>query len=611
MIRRGALLASLAALVLGSGCSCQSRPAPAPLAIPEVPAWFPAKLEHEKYVGAAACAECHADQYAKWQRSPHGRAMARPDPKTVLGRFDAQEVAIPDGRAIPRKIGDDFVMEVLTTDPEARPARDLARVDLIIASGRQHQVYLTLGGDGSYRMLPLIWLTVEKRWLPASYYQDGSADSRNAEYWRSRDVMTMGCMTCHLSQSRHRLEGGKVEVAWGDLPVNCESCHGPGKEHIRRRRAGESPDVYKDLHNLSKEEDARLCGQCHGLKAPYHLGRTDDGPAAPVLGPISLHALRADGTQLKTAYQLAGHLSSRCFLDGEMTCSACHTPHDQRPRDLAGNSAEGADSDRQCTACHRNRLDAAAAEAHHRHPAGKVRCVDCHMDYSWISNDPRMSQRTSNHSISIPRPRETIELGLPNACTTCHTDRSPQWALEAVQRWGYAKASGTRGWVQAIDRAKREERGLSGELLKILDDPETSTFLRGAVLDLLAAMPPFIQVASAVRPYTHDEDPFVRFAAWRAIAAHDPSLAAEWQKQTAADPHPYVRVESFLFRDPSAVIERASIERVLRDLLEYSSQPPAGQLHSVAQALEARGEAANAQKVHDLAERLSLPARRR
>jgi hypothetical protein len=29
----------------------------------------------------------------------------------------------------------------------------------------------------------------------------------------------------------------------------------------------------------------------------------------------------------------------------------------------------------------------------------------------------------------------TTQLGVPNACTSCHADRMPDWAIEALRRW--------------------------------------------------------------------------------------------------------------------------------------------------------------------------------
>ena len=34
-----------------------------------------------------------------------------------------------------------------------------------------------------------------------------------------------------------------------------------------------------------------------------------------------------------------------------------------------------------------------------------------------------------DHSISLPAPENTVAHGIPNACTECHTDKKPAWAV--------------------------------------------------------------------------------------------------------------------------------------------------------------------------------------
>jgi hypothetical protein len=44
-----------------------------------------------------------------------------------------------------------------------------------------------------------------------------------------------------------------------------------------------------------------------------------------------------------------------------------------------------------------------------------------------------------DHSLRVPRPDLSLSLGSPNACTQCHTDKKPQWAASAMDKW-YGKA---------------------------------------------------------------------------------------------------------------------------------------------------------------------------
>jgi tetratricopeptide (TPR) repeat protein len=43
--------------------------------------------------------------------------------------------------------------------------------------------------------------------------------------------------------------------------------------------------------------------------------------------------------------------------------------------------------------------------------------------------------RKRDHSFQAPVPENTARFGIPNACTTCHDDRSPEWAARQMNEW--------------------------------------------------------------------------------------------------------------------------------------------------------------------------------
>ena len=54
-----------------------------------------------------------------------------------------------------------------------------------------------------------------------------------------------------------------------------------------------------------------------------------------------------------------------------------------------------------------------------------------------------------DHGFTSPDPVLTKELGIPNACTTCHQDKNVDWEIEAVEKW-----YGTNMNRRARDRAR-------------------------------------------------------------------------------------------------------------------------------------------------------------
>jgi formate-dependent nitrite reductase cytochrome c552 subunit len=76
----------------------------------------------------------------------------------------------------------------------------------------------------------------------------------------------------------------------------------------------------------------------------------------------------------------------------------------------------------------------ASIEQHTHHKAGSPgsECIACHM--------PRVQQTIGNvnvrsHTFRFVYPRETDNLKVPNACNVCHTDKTTDWATEALKTW--------------------------------------------------------------------------------------------------------------------------------------------------------------------------------
>ena len=60
-------------------------------------------------------------------------------------------------------------------------------------------------------------------------------------------------------------------------------------------------------------------------------------------------------------------------------------------------------------------------------------CIACHM--------PKIEQTIANvnvrsHTFDFITPAMTDQLKIPNPCTGCHTDKSTEWARQALRAWG-------------------------------------------------------------------------------------------------------------------------------------------------------------------------------
>ncbi len=467
--------------------------------------------------------------------------------------------------------------------------------ELWIGSGRQHQVYVRRDEEGVLRLSPGIWSTLGKRWLSMDLYQRGGPDMALA-----------GCFNCHLSFVSYVAGDRGVVPGWTELPVGCESCHGPGLDHVKARQAGRDDD-YGGTEGLGAAEEARLCGRCHGNREDLREAPVAGPEGGPAGGAVrAFHRtlvdrfLRPDGTQRLTGYQLGGHLMSACHRVGKAQCRHCHDPHTGKARALDGASAEGAGSDRQCTACHRDQLDHKAAKRHAKHPEKALRCVDCHMSNSWIGDTPDRDQRTSDHGISVPRPDEAGELGLPNACATCHEGR----------RGG--RAGERRSWVHTVARARGSWADAAGPLVALLQDRTAGAFGQASALDLMAGLARNPTLAQAVEAGGFHEaaDPLVRSHALAALIVHSPKGQAHWVRRGLDDPHAVVRMRCF-DRAQVQMLTEPDLQRHLDDALQWRQRPKMRDLMQLAEIRMARGEFAHATAVLDLADRLASPDERK
>jgi len=603
-MRALALAIPLALAALFAACK---KPTPVPkqepVQLPAVGEFLPPSLDVPDYVGAAACAECHRAIYDAWQRSPHGRSMAVASPDTVLAGFDGPPVTLADGSVSFSREGDGFFM-----DMASRGGHERRKVEVVLASGRQHQLYVVKGADGAMTLLPVVWGTKIKEWLPLSTYQAADLDPSSPKYWGAQD-MTKGCTSCHLSQAYRHIGADGPRSAYVDLSVNCEACHGAGAEHVRRRRAGSTDEVYRNLATLGSVEESRVCGGCHGFQLKrYVFPPADDKlPQIFVMSLLS-DSLRPDGTQHGTSYQYPAHALSAGFREKILRCKDCHAPHGLEARDKLGESAEGALSNKQCTDCHEDMVAPKQVATHTHHP-GSVRCVDCHMSYSWVGDDDRKHQRTSDHSISIPHPEESLAFGTPNACTTCHTGKTAGWSVDALRKWKAKNALGVRDWVETIALARKKAPGAVSRLVKMLTDPGAVAYLKVSALDLLLIQPPDASLVETVASYATNPDPYLRASAIRVLDEYDPAGRSRWRALGLGDIHPYVRMETFSMIKDVQTLTPQAIDRQLADVLQYMSPPTDGVVH-VLTVRHRRGELREALALVDLLQRITLPRER-
>jgi tetratricopeptide (TPR) repeat protein len=490
----------------------------------------------EDFVGADACADCHTAEFAAWSRSTHGRAGGPPSRDVLLRAFDGRPIRFADAAVIPATGPDG--RRSFTVRWNGRPEQRF-EIEGVVGGGHMvgggTQGYLTRYDDGTLRFLPFervrredTWFCntntrLDRGWLPIT------ATMRLADCGDWPPIRVFGnlprfanCQECHGSQIEVAPEPQRpANTRLKSLSIDCEACHGPGREHIAAIRSGGSgADIgMQPLATLSKDASVALCLRCHALKdgldRGWLAGRDFDAYYSVKLPLVSATDVFADGRIRTFAYQ-QGHLWSDCFVSGSMTCVDCHDPHAQDYRDANYLPLPSRFDDGQCTSCHPSKAADPPQHTHHAVGSTGSRCVSCHMPYL---QEPEVGEALryarSDHTIPVPRPAADAALGIENACQTCHDDDAAMLDRQARDWWGTFKPR-----PAAVDALLRFQAGERDALDQALDADSTDTHApaRTIALGLL--------LTTRLRPDMPDLDDATTFRLRTAASSDDPDIAA-------------------------------------------------------------------------------------
>jgi len=473
------------------------------------------------YVGAAACAKCHASVNQQWSESRHSKMLQRATSKSVIGDFARGKVVLRGSTyVLQRRNGNYYITESYL---RGRPWEH--RVDYTLGS-RRIQHYLTTLSDGRIILIPATWDNVRKQWFHNLDIDDPEeAPGVQIQLWNKT------CYSCHVSREQKNFDLKLVtyKTAWQDFGTNCERCHGPGSEHIAW--ASEVPVVDADTRavvnativnpaRLDAARSSMICAQCHSFRDIYADGFRAGENYFDYFMPIMQYRLPdsedpaywADGRTRRFSNDAFGLWQSLCFLKGGATCVTCHVrPHntniDINPQLKPSNNA-------LCTQCHQAIGDNITAHTHHAPASAGSSCVECHMPRTVLS----IKARIRDHSMSIPVPENTIRHGIPNACNLCHANKDAQWALRQMNAW-YGDKSRQKliRRADAFAEARNANPVAIPALLQILSDLSGGPLIRANAAGYLGNFPNNPSAYDAVLQSFSDPDPLVRATAALAI----------------------------------------------------------------------------------------------
>jgi tetratricopeptide (TPR) repeat protein len=541
----------------------------APPAAPGVTAAPPAPAAAPTVVGSGECASCHADEHRAWRASQHARAMQHATPETVLGDFNGARFT-QDGvtSTFTRRDGRFFVR---TDGPDGK----LADFEVKYTFGVEPmQQYLLELPGGRLQALSITWDTRPKaeggqRWF--HQYPREKVDFRDELHWTKRSQnWNFMCADCHSTEVKKGFDAasGRYDTRWAEVSVGCESCHGPASAHIAWTKARSADPrkgltvVFDDRRGVGWAIDAasgnaarvappsansstvptsaawqhparelETCAVCHARRGQMVDGHRPGRPLLDhylpsLLAPGLYHV---DGQQRDEVFIWGSWLQSRMHGKG-VTCSDCHDPHSQKLR-AEGNAV--------CATCHAPAKYDVPAHHHHTGGSSGAQCANCHMPKTlYMVIDGRR-----DHSMRVPRPDRSVALGTPNACSSCHTDRTPAWAAAALRGWLGRDAAGSSTFAEAFHAADAGRSNAAPALAAIAVDAGQPPIVRASALERLAAARAGDAGHVALKAGA-DPQPLLRLAAAQAAAtladADRPAVAGP----LLADPLRAVRTEA-------------------------------------------------------------------
>lgn len=517
------------------------------------------------YVGLQSCVECHQAQAKDWSGSHHDLAMDLATKETVLANFQDQELQHHGVKSrMFEKEGKYFVQ---TDGPDGKLADFQVKYVFGVTPLQQYMVEFDRPADmpeeeiSRVQVLRETWDTKRKKW----FYQNPPDVQERLEpddelHWTGvTQRWNTSCADCHSTnlQKNFHLESRRYHTTFSEIDVSCEACHGPGSLHVQLANA---PSLFWDrkrgyalakLRGESNLAQIEACAPCHSVRSPVHGGyaagdRLHDFYATEVLRDQLYHS---DGQILGEVYEYGSFTQSKMFHKN-VRCSDCHNPHSLKLKH-EGNQL--------CTSCHvahpAGKYD---SPAHHNHKVGSkgAQCIECHMPATtYMDVDPRR-----DHSLRIPRPDLSIQLGTPNACVACHIadskihadqkpkspspnrpteyadwlreasegkpavaaelDRLNQWADAAAEKWYGAKRKKEPHFAETLLEARTRRLGAEKRLVALLANRKESAIARAtAAMELGMYLDPDPNYTSdddaltALRKALQDDSPEVRAAA--------------------------------------------------------------------------------------------------
>jgi hypothetical protein len=384
----------------------------------------PASQKKAHFVGSHRCKKCHKEEHKEWAGSLHS--------KMIQSIKNDASVVVADFSKLP--LDADFTLKesIYTVGSKFK---------------QRYMIPAFINGKDDFRLGNYQWNVETKKWQsfkPYKYWYKDAYEHDNKEFPTSNT-----CDGCHFTgymSTEQRVEHS----------ISCESCHGPGSEHVRNSFNATYLPTLSDpiranevclqchMRNRDKRLDANisikdLWAKAKDYPAGYEAGRAliDYKKVAPFTLGTETKEFWANGAAKKNRTQGNEYVHDTMYAHG-VTCVNCHSPHSLSNR---ADKQEGNDA---CMKCHDfgsligpHQKSLEAHTKHKKDSKGSL-CIECHMPKT-AKHTGKSPLTVRSHKFNFTSPAETKFYKMPketNACYACHKEKSLDELQIDLESWG-------------------------------------------------------------------------------------------------------------------------------------------------------------------------------
>jgi len=344
------------------------------------------------FVGSEECKKCHERTFLEWKTSLHSRMMqnAKEYPEAIIGDFETPS----------------NVMKFVEKDVDYTPGSQWKQ-QYLEKKGRDLMVF-----PAQYNVSTGKWKT---------YFPDDPA----------KRVWFQECAGCHATGVNPE------KKSFVEMGISCESCHGPGSNHVEAVPGFEIPTIIQ-AGRLTPAAAAQICGSCHtrGRDKTGNYAYPSQYQSVRGVANIRLHFDEASPATTPEYFWPSGEskYSNQQYLDWKQSqhakvgvvCVTCHGVHKSRSKMIFTGGFAGLPDvstartrlfgDQLCESCH---TAPQYRSAHRIHTFGS--CIACHMPMVATIGEAGDAR---SHTFRFISPEASLKAGdldkQPNSCSSCH-----------------------------------------------------------------------------------------------------------------------------------------------------------------------------------------------